>query len=928
MCGVFIGFLFLSSFEVGVGYFPGTDDHHTFTTFTPSLLTAGTYSHTLTHIDTTTIGRRPVYITVQARSKDKTRQVFKLSSPPIYIKSDITEWDSWLVDGSDPKTDIEFQTSTTEISAYFSIGTHCPLAYARWSIEDANGTVVHEYMDVIIPPHSGREIDNSFALYTDQVDLYNEESYRVLLQAIDSTGEVFILRSNGLTVTTDELVPNVVQDGPIPNEDLNYQEPTDYLSAHWAEFGDGTPQQEIVYYEVAAGSNVGYPNTRTDIAPFTNVGLNTSHTFSDLDLIPENVMYYITVRATAISGAVVESSSNGIRVGLAHRIQPGSITLPPYTSSSSDLDVHWEEFVSNVPIRSYEWAIGETDFSQTQLQEMCRDYLSVFEDTFEVLPFTTVGLNTASFLSGLNLTHNTTYYVTIRATDEANKCVAVTSPGMLVDLSEPFSATQGLIVGPSESLIGINISSDYTVFVQPQQDLRIWWDEFHDPESSIDYYEVGLVQMTECGSGDSLQNVTSITGYINTGLDRTFVFENPALVYGVAYAVEVKATDLAGLSGSVYSQPILLDSFKALPGVVKDGSDWEGNVAFQSDLSMLSGVFSHAKLPSQYPGVVLQNDPCPNTTFHSLTSEDESWSDLIPIIVGIDSLSIQYHQLQTNISTNGLRITAEYDESVRILTGAYQTDVDLSQGAIVSLDIQAALGGSAIDAELEEQSITSVVFVDSPTANVLADFEYETRGSENPTSQEIRAAGLQIHHKYSGGEQKIVLWSKSSVSLNSVVYVAHEVPSLDLSEVHTYTLNFQSEQLDTDSNHWIDLFIDGELVATLHGITKLSNNTRMVLHVFNRNGFIPNVQDTFNPPKVEAIFANISLPLQRSHICDAGRPFYSMSSPIVQFSVGIGTSPGLTEIRDLEVGGYSYHRMTHTKMRLPAIESVVKYFSV
>ena len=806
------------------------------------------------------------------------------------------------MDGTDPNSDMEFQTSTTEISAHFSIGTFCPITYAHWSVEDANGTTIHDYNDIDIPSHDSREINNEFTLYTDQVRLYNEESYRVLVQAMDITGEIYSLRSNGLTVTIDDLVPNIVQDGPIPDEDLNYQEPVDYLSAHWGRFGDGTPQQEIVYYEVAAGSNSGYPSTRTDIAPFTNIGLNQSHTFPDLNLLPD-IVYYITVRATAISGATIDSTSNGIQVGHTHTIQPGDIILTPFSSNTNEISVHWEEFLSNVPIRSYEWSIGEVNFSPAQLQHMCDDYLSAFEDTFEVLPFTSVGLDTASFLSGLNLTDNTTYYVTIRATDEANKCLTVTSSGMLVDLSEPVSSPQGIVVGPSESRIGLGGSTVHVVYIPLQQDLKVWWEEFRDPESGVSHYEVALFEQTECGSSEDLNTVPSCPGYIHTGLNRSFLFESPGLRDDVAYVVEVRATNFAGMSGSAYSEPILLDSFEVWPGVVKDGLEWEGDVVFQSDLSTLSGVFSHAKLPAHYPGVVLQNDPCPNTTFYSLTTDHESWSDLVPTVIGIDS-SIVYDSLQTNTSTEGLRIVAEYKEGGEIFSGAYHTNVDMSQGGVVSLDIQAALGSDGEDDELEGQSITSVVFVDSLSPDILADFEYELRESDYPFSPSVSAVGLQIHHQYNDVEQKIVLWSKSSDSLNPLVYVTRDVPNLNLSRVHTCTLDFQEEQRDVDSKHWLDLYINGELMATLHGVTELSSNTRMILHVFNRNGFIPSIQDTFNLPRVEAVFSNVSLPLQRSHICDSGRPFYSPSSPIVQFNVGVGSSPGLTDVRELEVCQY------------------------
>ena len=897
--------LFLTySFEVGIGYYPGTDGHQTFTSFTPILTNTDIYSHIITHVDTMTVGRRPIYITVQARSALNTRQIFKLSSRPIYIKSDINEWDSWLVDGTDPSSDVEFQVSTTEINAYFSIGSHCPVMYTQWAIEDANGTIVQDYIKVELPSLTEEdEVNNEFMLSTDQVRLYNEESYRVLVQAIDYTGQIFTLRSNGFTVTTDELVPSIIQDGPIPNEDLNHQEPIDYLSAHWTEFGDGTPQQEILYYEVAAGSNMGYPNTRSNIAPFTNIGLNTSYTFTDLTLTPEAVVYSMTVRATAVAGAIAEATSNGITVGHRHSIYPGHIILTPYSSSNSQLSVYWEEFQSIIPIRSYEVAVGTVDFNSSQLEEIC--YLSRFENKFEVLSFISVDLDTSLLLSNLSLTHNTTYYVTIRSIDEANNCLSVTSSGMLVDLSEPISLPDSITLGPPESLIGITRSSPHVIFVQSGQDFKVSWNEFVDDESDIDYYEITIFEQIECGSNENLSSLASYPDYVSVGLDRSFAFNEPGFVSDAVYVVGVQATNRAGLYGVTYSQPIVLDVFTALPGTVKDGLLWEEDLVFQSDLSMLSGVFSHAKLASQYPGVVLENDPCPNTTFYSLTRDDATWNNLssLTIITGIVSPSLMYSDQQINISSNGLRITTEYDDDGGIVSGGYYTTaVDLSRdGGLVSLDIKTPLGQDSRDRELQKQSIASLVLIDNPASDTLIDFEYELRDSDRQMSPDVNAVGLQIHQNYDESEQKIIIWSSFNEPLQPISYVAHNITTIDLTTTHKYTLDFQSEQIDTGSQRWVDVYIDDQLTASLHGIAALSNNTQMVVHVFNRNGFVPQIQDGFNPPGVETIFANVSLPSLRSHICDFGQPFYSATSPITQFNVGVGTSPGVTDITPLKV---------------------------
>jgi hypothetical protein len=74
------------------------------------------------------------------------------------------------------------------------------------------------------------------------------------------------------------------------------------------------PNQEIAYYMVALGTDRRFPNTWDNIVPFTNVGLNTSVTFKDLDLEPGYAVYYFTVRAYSASYAWTSTTSNGFYV--------------------------------------------------------------------------------------------------------------------------------------------------------------------------------------------------------------------------------------------------------------------------------------------------------------------------------------------------------------------------------------------------------------------------------------------------------------------------------------------------------------------------------------------------------------------------------------------------------------------------------------
>lgn len=70
----------------------------------------------------------------------------------------------------------------------------------------------------------------------------------------------------------------------------------------------------MTYYEVALGTDRRFDKTRDNVVPFTNVGLNTSVTFKDLDLEPGFAVYYFTVRAYSVSSTSVTVTSNGFYV--------------------------------------------------------------------------------------------------------------------------------------------------------------------------------------------------------------------------------------------------------------------------------------------------------------------------------------------------------------------------------------------------------------------------------------------------------------------------------------------------------------------------------------------------------------------------------------------------------------------------------------
>ena len=85
--------------------------------------------------------------------------------------------------------------------------------------------------------------------------------------------------------------------------------------------------QDVEYYEVAAGTDRRFPDTRENIHPFVNVGTNQTWTFLHLTLLQKKGIYYVTVRAHSKSLALSEVTSNGIRVGYDFEGYKGKLNI-------------------------------------------------------------------------------------------------------------------------------------------------------------------------------------------------------------------------------------------------------------------------------------------------------------------------------------------------------------------------------------------------------------------------------------------------------------------------------------------------------------------------------------------------------------------------------------------------------------------------
>jgi len=277
-------------------------------------------------------------------------------------------------------------------------------------------------------------------------------------------------------------------------------------------------------------------------------------------------------------------------------------------------------------------------------------------------------------------------------------------------------------------------------------------------------------------------------------------------------------------------------------------------------------------------------------------------------LIGLDESSISYQNDQVSFSAAsdlpGTIITANGASQVdHIVTGTYQTDnVQLSSDGRVSVDIRAALDRTPVSRELKENIVTAVVFIDSEDDVIV---EYDGNLGDPASGTEFKAIGLQIYHSYvnSSGRtnpSRLVLWSRQNDILTSAKHASVDI-RIDLALSHQYEFQFILEQMDTYASNTVTLYVDGIKMATLEGIPQFSDNAKMILHLFNKNGYTPFEVIPSDIPEVEAIYSNVRLPVTSDTPCQHGDPFYDWGSPIVEFQVGIGSSIGLVNIREFQV---------------------------
>ncbi|MBI3572717.1 MAG: LysM peptidoglycan-binding domain-containing protein [Candidatus Kerfeldbacteria bacterium] len=383
-------------------------------------------------------------------------------------------------------------------------------------------------------------------------------TYYFSVRAVDNAGNIgSVVSSDGIIVdATGPTAPSTVNDGT--GADATYTTSTTQLSANWTASTDST--SGIQTYQYAIGTTSG----GTDVVSYTDNGTTTAVTKTGLTLT-SGTTYYFSVRAVDNAGNTgAATASNGIMVDAVPPSTPGTVNDgtgadATYTTSTTQLSANWTASTDAASgIQKYQYAIGTA------------------AGTTDVVTYTDNGTATSVTKTGLSLTNGSTYYVSVRAVDNAGNTGSVTSSnGVTVNTSIPTITDNQTGDTTARKASGTTYDVDFAKAASGPQ---------------LDYAQYAVYSAASLG-GTQLKNWTDIFTTDTDSYTTDWSVDFASLQEGTNY-VSVRVYALDGLSNEVDDVFTILkdttapsiSSFTASPGTTSATLTWTSNEAATSQI--------------------------------------------------------------------------------------------------------------------------------------------------------------------------------------------------------------------------------------------------------------------------------------------------------------------------------------------------------
>ena len=236
--------------------------------------------------------------------------------------------------------------------------------------------------------------------------------------------------------------------------------------------------------------------------------------------------------------------------------------------ASKSMQVNWGGVQTRHGVAKYHWKVLDTPFNNNQ--------------TYELMSFTNVNLNTNAGKTFNSVTDGTKVQFVVRAFTKAGLFSDLTSDGVIIDTSPPVA---GKIYDGNQAGLDLKYAKWTNTFSAN-------WDRFIDPHSPISRYTWAVQRL---GAG-------LITSLKTTALNRSPTATNLNLVSGESYCAVVRGYNEAGLYKQVNSDCVLIDQDAPLAGTVNDGDF--SDVDFQSEDTVIAANWNGFSDGSKGSGIV------------------------------------------------------------------------------------------------------------------------------------------------------------------------------------------------------------------------------------------------------------------------------------------------------------------------------------
>ncbi|KAK3612537.1 hypothetical protein CHS0354_024514 [Potamilus streckersoni] len=722
---------------------------------------------------------------------------------------------------------------------------------------------------------------------------------------------------------------------------------------------DITPSkdQEIEYYEVALGTDRRFKKTRDDVVPFTKVGRNTSVTFWDLDLVPGFAMYYFTVRAYSASYSMSEVTSNGFYVAFDGGVTAGKIVMPDFVPADKNLDVNWEGFTSKVDILMYYVALSNNSLANGT---SCKRYIDGGRATeeeknklFSVFGVTNVGTNTLYRFSNILLKQGATYFAWVMGADKAGEC-NMTVHQVTIDVTPP---TMGKIrSGPyydmpvSYTMSNSSIHAYWQGFHDMESsidhyEISLWQNSTCDRQTSTqsliipeiklssNYTDYALVELNLTHSVPYIIKLTAVNkaglsvnvqttpvlhdasvplpGHVGEGLD----FIKDVVWWGSDVEVNGVLLQLQNPYGP--SCPSRHSSFKDkmtwkalnLYGF-RDKSEIDWNIQYREANILINNLTDEmtiklardTKSEHMFSGGYFGSADMENGGDYELSIKaadgngkavteimfldgDMSLLDTLHFMEGPDwTADVCSCCLNTPVPisctcncSSYLEAKSYYANLTYSLTGENQTTVTPMTTVATTTDTISTVPWIKLDDKVKQQ------------------LKHNNTNINIPSHVTQRACGFQI---YTGPEPYSVVWCRFYNDSSYPLSLKTTLPFNPAEEFHQYKISFSTVKEELKASWCLNVYTDGQKLSQLCGVPQFTTDTKLLLHVWNRDNFLPALGDLFQTWTVRALFRDLILPPEVGALCRYGEPFRGGTNSIVRYEAGIGAQNGLADFAD------------------------------